>query len=446
MSLQDNFRLQLQHSLGHVQNQRILCAVSGGPDSMVMLSLLLQQKLNIGVAHCNFKLRKTDSDSDEQLVIDFCNQHGIPVYTRSFDTASMAADAKTGIQETARNLRYEWFNTLLVEKGYDLIATAHHADDNAETVLFHLIRGTGMTGASGIPYQTNRMIRPLLHIRKKDILEYAEQQHIPFRLDHSNSSVKYARNKIRHEVIPSLNAINPKAIDHINAFAQHSKIAAELIDEKTKRLGNLYFQQTSDITTLNCIELIQMPEPSFWLFELLKPYNATQSAVHNMVACLHSQHSGALFYTPTHQLVVTQQTLVIHPLATASTSLSIQLNTSSLPAFIQYHSQTIQLDLLPASELPVFDGLTQYIDLDLAGNVLTLRNWIAGDRFYPYGMKHQKKVSDYLSDRKVNVIDKKTILVLENNREIIAIVGHQISNNIKLTPDTKHILRIAIKQ
>jgi tRNA(Ile)-lysidine synthase len=446
MGLLEIFNQHFKQFFGYTYGQKILCAVSGGPDSMVMLDLLLKSNLTIGVAHCNYKLRGTDSDLDEELVINFCEEHSIPVFTRSFDTSNIAAINKSGIQETARNLRYEWFNQLLAEHQYHKIATAHHIDDNAETILFNLIRGTGMTGTSGIPANSNNIIRPLLGLSKNEILTYANQHAIPYRMDVSNEGTKYARNKIRNQVIPILTEINPNAVEHINDFAQHSKIANELIREKVAQLTSIYLEEVGNSLSLNCKSLFELPNYSFWLYELLKPWGCNQDIVNNVIEAVLSNRTGATFSTHSHRLIINRGFLLVFSLSENIEPLSLSIHCSDLPLQLNYDSQTIHLKMIQAEELPYLDVAEQYVDLDAAGDSFTLRNWSQGDKFYPLGMERSKKLSDYFTDKKMSIPAKKNTLILENATEIIAIIGHQISNNVKLTPHTKRILCIALKQ
>lgn len=445
MSSSESFNQQFEQNLGSAKGQRILCAVSGGVDSMVMLNLFLQKGLKVAVAHCNFKLRGSESDNDEKLVKDFCDQHSIPVFTQSFDTLSIAADNQTGIQETARKLRYEWFDSLLAKHQYDLIATAHHADDNAETILFNIVRGTGMTGASGIPRQTNRIIRPLLNMNKSEILAYAAFHQIPFRNDESNNSSKYARNKMRLDVIPLLSQINARAVEHINNFGHHSKIAMGLIEERTKEYGTLYMNQSNELTTLRCNELVEIADFSFWLFELLKPFGTNQNTIQQITECLIDNRSGAVFFTSSHKLMINRLSVLIQPLSTTPNFFSITMDVSDLPVNVSYLSQTVELDVITTNPSPLFNPSEQLVDLASIGDSITIRNWKAGDRFIPLGMTQHKKVSDYLSDGKISIYQKALTLVLESREQIIAIIGHQINNSFKVTSKTNRLLRIRIK-
>ncbi|MCB0697295.1 MAG: tRNA lysidine(34) synthetase TilS, partial [Chitinophagaceae bacterium] len=288
MSLQKKFSDHFKVK-GFPVTEPVLLAVSGGVDSMVMAQMFLTAGSPFGMAHCNFQLRGEESDKDEQLVLDWCVQHNVPVHHVRFDTQAKVDEWKKGIQETARILRYEWLEKVRKENGYAAIATAHHANDNAETLLMNLFKGTGISGLHGIPVTNGRIIRPLLFAAKKDILIYAEEHAVPYRNDASNSSDKYLRNDVRLNILPVVQKAFPNVICNLNnsiqRFTEVEVLYNKAVDAELKKLlelrGKDYYIPVRKMLKVDPLQTI--------CYELFRKFGFATGQINDIIALLNSE-------------------------------------------------------------------------------------------------------------------------------------------------------------
>ncbi len=427
------------------KDKKMLLAVSGGIDSMVMLHCFHALQYNIGVAHCNFKLRGKESDLDEELVEHFCTTNNIQFIKTSFDTNTVSKKQKTSIQETARTLRYEWFEQLRKEHHFEFIATAHHQDDNAETILFNLVRGTGILGMCGIPYINKPIIRPLLSVSKKQIEKYAFVNNVPFRTDASNENSKYARNKIRNKVFPLLNAINTASIGHINEFGNYSKFIYRLLQNRMHEIESNIVTRENDSIRLSTYDLIKDEDAYYFLFELLKKYAFNPTQVKAIQQSLISHSSGNCFYSDSHKLIINRHECIITPIDHIATiHQEISISKSELPLKIKLDNTIIELRLISIQHIDLKKPNNQFLDADTIADNFSIRQWKVADFFIPLGMKGRKNVSDLLIDAKVSVPDKEQTFVLCNNEQIASVIKHQISDLYKVQKNTSNVLQIII--
>lgn len=439
MNLNNLFSENFSLHFGPAKGSKCLLAVSGGIDSMTMLELFRQAGITAGVAHCNFTLRGNESDLDHELVKQYCTRYGIPFFEQHFDTLAFATKHKLSIQMAARKLRYTWFEQLANVHSYDFIATAHHQNDNAETILLNIVRGTGINGLAGIPLINGRIIRPLLFATKTELESYAAEHQVPYREDASNSENKYARNKIRNEILPALQNINPAIIAHINALGEYADIAYSLLKEQIQEIKATYTTPENDRFCINMKALIRHQHASFFVFELVRTFGFNATQVNDILVSFTHEHTGKLFYTHTHQLLIDRDLLVVSPLAEKEyreTSINVH---SDMQLSAGKHQYALEyLDQKPAVFMP--DHI--YLDADTLTLPYTIRQWKQGDRFQPLGMSGMKKISDFLIDEKTNLIDKDEVFVLENNGTIAAILTRRISEQYKITSATKRILHL----
>lgn len=406
------------------RGDRILVAVSGGMDSMCLISLLQALDLDLAAGHVNFKLRGGESDLDEALVRAHCSTLGLPVHSVSFDTRAEAQKSGKGIQETARDLRYDWLSEIADQYGYHKIATAHHQDDQAETLIFNLVRGSGLRGAGGIPIMQGRIIRPLLAVSKKEIREYISLRGIPYREDLSNLKTDYTRNKIRHQIIPLLEQINPRASAHLAAFSERVQQYLPVYTLWKNQMSRLHLTRSGRKVVLS------IPEPAdpALLFVLLEDYGFNSSQCSNIAMALREGHKGNRFYSERFELMTIGQMAELYEVSQPPTTVDIEI--PGLPFETRLDDRNIEIFTCPAGEGP--KSFAQ-ADLSSVRFPLRLRTWKAGDRFAPSGMEGKtKKLQDFLTDMKVSGLEKKQALVLCDADRIIWVwPGNRISEWVK---------------
>lgn len=420
-------------------SDNVLLTVSGGRDSVFMVHLFNEAKLNFGIAHCNFSLRGAESDEDEQFVRTLAGALGVPFFTTCFDTKHVAETRGISIQMAARELRYSWFEKIQTEHNYQYVATAHHLSDNTETILLNMVRGTGISGLHGIRPKRGNIIRPLLFLSRSEIDRYIQDHHIAYREDSSNASSKYARNKIRLKIIPPLEELN-KDLD--TTFLANSRRFAELEDflnNEITRLRSTLFQEKKDGQI--CIPLAALKElkpAKLILFELLKPYGFNETIVDDLLACWDGQ-PGKRFHSADHLLILDRQQLILSKNAEhATTETQIEEDTVT----VVWNNKKIRLSVANAADLQLNKNPNwAYFNRDLLQFPLRLRLWNKGDFFYPFGMKGKKKLSDFFTEKKIPLSEKGNIPVLVNgNGDILWIAGYRSDERYKITQQTKKVL------
>jgi tRNA(Ile)-lysidine synthase len=441
MNLNNQFRSFFREHFGSPDHCRCLLAVSGGLDSMAMLDVFIRNGITVGVAHCNFSLRGTESDLDNQLVKEYCTRHGISFFEKRFDTALVAEELGTSIQVTARTLRYEWFDELASANNYRFIATAHHRDDNAETILLNMVRGTGLQGIAGIPIINNMIIRPLIFASGEQLKAYVHEHNIPFREDASNAEPKYARNRIRHHVIPQLLSINPRAVEHINTLGEHARTVSSILHAHMQQIRERYTVSKNENVVLHINEIRNEEHHAFYVYELLKPFGFNASQVKQLLASSSAPGPGSFFYAEHYRALIDRESIIVSPVERAQAFAGICISENTDQRFVS-GSDTFVLEYLPAIPAPVFQKDHLYLDKDKLLFPLTIDHWQTGDHFIPLGMKGKKKISDLLIDAKVNLIEKEKTLVLRSGDTIAAVLGHRIAEPYKITPSTNTILHI----
>ncbi|MBP1616532.1 MAG: tilS [Bacteroidetes bacterium] len=420
-------------------NEAVVVGLSGGSDSVVLLHILISLGYKCIAAHCNFNLRGEESQRDEAFVRQFCQEKNITLFVKHFNTQTHADENRISIEMAARELRYGWFGELLKELNISHLAIAHHQDDSVETVLLNLIRGTGIKGLKGISPKSENIIRPLLCLTKKEINEYAEKNDLKYVDDSSNGETIYQRNKIRLEILPLMQQINPSVKDTINRMSQHlsqvEHIYANFIQEEKERvmLNN----------HISISELNKSIEPEALIFEILAPHGFNSGQIAQVYRSLKGI-SGKTFFSPTHRLVKNRDNLVIDKIIESSNeSFIIDESTSSLNFPI--HLKIERISNLESFVVPKATH-TLCLDRDKISFPLILRRWEKGDWFVPFGMNGKKKLSDYFSDNKFSIIDKESSWILTSKNKIIWIVGHRSDNRFKVDNNTKRIVKITVNQ
>lgn len=412
------------------KKRRILVAVSGGMDSVVLCRLLHEAGYKTGIAHCNFNLRGKESDGDEKFVIKLAGSLNIPLYLARFSTLKYAEEKGVSVQMAARELRYFWFEKIRIENRFDYIATAHHQDDETETFFINLIRGTGIAGLHGIKAKAGKIVRPLLFAGKKDIEEYVEKNKIKFREDSSNLSEKYLRNRIRLKLIPLLKEMNPdieKTLKRdIGRLRQTEDILKNIIEEKKQEI----IKQDAGIIKLDIAKLQALNHTGLFLFEFLKQYNFTGDII-DMIAAGLNATTGKLFYSSTHRLVKDREYLLLSPVAADKTEQTYYIGEGDkelkTPVHLKFRTVSISENIEISKEKNT--GMFDYSKLHFP---LTVRKWKKGDYFYPFGMKGKKKLSDFFTDLKLSLNDKENTWLLCSGNDIIWVIGYRTDNRYRV--------------
>ena len=413
----------------------VLVGVSGGADSIALLTVLVELGYSCIVGHCNFHLRGEESMRDECFTETYARKLGLPFVKVDFNTRDYAAEHHLSVEMAARELRYAWFEEMRCVHDAQAIAVAHHRDDNVETVLMNLIRGSGIRGMSGIRPKNGFVIRPLLSVARQEILQWLAERQLEYVTDSTNLSAAYTRNFIRLRVLPLLETINPSVRTAINRTAEHlaetESLFAYVMADARKRV----FEAEN---RLSIKALMQYPSPKTVLFELLKAFHFTPSSVDEIFLSLNKE-SGKLFFSSSHRLVKDRDCLLLSPLAAAGEKevyfLTGEEGCWSGPIDLTF-SRIVRTEELHIQK----DKDIAYFDLDKLKFPLVLRHWQQGDWFVPFGMQGRKKLSDYFSDKKFSRLEKERVWLLCSGDEVIWIVGERSDNRFRVECATKRCL------
>jgi tRNA(Ile)-lysidine synthase len=429
------------------ERETVVVAVSGGVDSMVLLDLLLKERgLTLVAGHFNHGLRGKESDTDETFVAERARMYGVPFHAGRGDTAGEARRRGVGIQEAARDLRYDFLFRLREATGAARIATGHHADDNAETILLHLFRGAGVQGMSGIPVARDGIIRPLLFAEREEIEEYARSEHIPFRTDSSNAKDDYTRNAVRHHVLPLLKElVTPAVVGNINRSGDNFRtVAAYLKEEARKVLEACTIDRTGDGLHLSVPELTARPLllRQYAVLAALEEVSGAPPGSDRVAAVL-----GLLENEPGTLVTVTGGTEALRTRGEILIRLRIEKDAFSISvnpgqeytlAGFRFASEFVDSRGVPAG------SGTEYADAGQTGiEGMTLRNWREGDSFVPLGMSGRKKLSDFFVDEKIPLHEKHRIpVLLTAGGDVIWVCGMRLDDRFKITPATRRVLKL----
>ena len=423
-------------------SDKLILAVSGGVDSMVMLHLFQQTQQDFVVAHCNFKLRGSESDMDEIFLRDYCAEKGIELYVKSFETKEYATTKGISVEMAARELRYEWFRKLLNTLQYDYLATAHHQDDLVETMLINLSRGTGIRGLSGIQPKTEHVIRPLLFANRMQIVNYAATEQIPFREDSSNDEIIFQRNLIRHKLIPLFEEINPAFRKNMNRTASILRKTEKIYQRKIEEEKTRLLENTANGMQINIEVLLKTKSKSSILFEILHPLGFNADQVDEILQTLVGD-SGKSFYSASHRLIKDRDLLLIDQLQEIEDHrYYIEQDCISIKEPIE-----LDFELLRKKSSYKFSTSENIADLDLEKLEfpMVLKKWDQGEYFQPLGMEGFKKLSDFFIDEKFSIPEKENCWILYSSGKVVWIVGKRIDNRFKITKNTNRILRISCR-
>ncbi|MFI5156323.1 MAG: tRNA lysidine(34) synthetase TilS [Chitinophagales bacterium] len=454
-NLAERFRKFISDKKLFAEKDKLLVAVSGGLDSVVLCELCYQSGYDFVIAHANFNLRGGESMRDEEFVKKLAEKYSRRIYTRSFETEKNAADHKQSIQVAARNLRYDWFRQFLpdaVTQGslnsqdeyakVQFILTAHHLDDNIETLLLNFLKGTGIAGLHGIQPRQGRIIRPLLFAWKEELRAFANLNQLEWVEDSSNASLKYTRNQIRNKLIPLISEIVPEArsnmADNLNRFEGIETLYKQALDQQKKRL----IEKKGAAIQIPVLKLKKSEPLHTLVFEIFRDYDFSPAQVPEIISLLDSE-SGRFIFSSKYRLLKDRGWLILTSLdAKEIGTLIIEEGTNHIK--------------LPGSDLHLsFCDGTGYkiagkvhlaeIDASQIQFPLLLRKWKKGDYFYPLGMRKKKKLSRFFIDEKISIPAKENMWVLETQKKIVWIVGMRIDDRFAIRPNTSKILKIEMR-
>jgi tRNA(Ile)-lysidine synthase len=440
MTLPERFRgFIFQHRLFQPGN-RLLLAVSGGLDSVVLAELCRESRFSFGIAHCNFQLRGDESERDEQFVRQLADKYGVDFYATRFDTKEYAAEKKTSIQEAARELRYAWFEKIRKENSYTYIVTAHHADDNIETVTMNFFRGTGVKGLRGIEPVHAHIVRPLLFARRAELELYQQQRGLVFVTDSSNLKDDYSRNFFRHQVIPLVEKIYPgtqeNLLANIGRFRDVERLYADAVKLHKKKL--LVYKGNEVHIPVKKLE--QLPAMQSLVYEIIHDFNFSAAQTSEAIALLKSE-TGKYISSSSHRIIRNRQWLIIAPLKAEEADLIVIESPGNFPSAIGL------VNISTRNNNRVVISPEKHIaslDADHIQFPLLMRKWKQGDYFYPMGMPKKKKLARFFIDQKLSKTEKEQVWVIEMQKKIIWVVGHRIDDRFKVTARTNNILEIKI--
>ncbi len=431
-----------QQNLFHPKD-KLLLAVSGGVDSVVLCELCKQVGYDFAFAHCNFQLRGEDSNRDEQFVAQLAKKYAAVLYSKKFETKVVAAKEKKSIEETARDLRYAWFEELRAENGYTYIVTAHQANDNIETVLMNFFRGTGIKGLHGILPKRDKIVRPLLFATRKEIENFAADCKLEFVTDHTNAESDFTRNYFRNELIPAVQKIFPAAEENILNSITRFGHAEQLYNQAIDLHKNKLLEQKGNEFHIPALKLQQATPLPAILYEIIKVYGFTAHQTAEVIGLLKSE-SGKYVQSASHRIIKNRKWLIISPnQTTTAANILIEENDKT----ISFENGALQIEKLQLTTnyKPQTTSLTAELDASEIKFPLLLRKWKQGDYFYPLGMQKIKKLSRFFIDQKLSLTQKENVWVIETNKKIIWVVGMRIDDRFKIAGKTKTVLQIAFK-
>jgi tRNA(Ile)-lysidine synthase len=425
------------------KKDRVLLAISGGVDSVVMCDLFAKAGYDFGIAHCNFSLRSNESDGDELFVKVLAEKYKVPFFTTRFNTTEYASEKGISKQMAARDLRYNWFEEIRTKNDYQYIAVAHHKTDNVETILINMLRGTGIAGLHGILPKNEKLVRPLLFATRDEVESYAGKENSTFRNDSSNDSDKYIRNKLRHQVLPVLREINNNIENTFLQNAHRIKGAEEIYNKAIEGIKNDISIKSEHILEIDIEKLkLQSSLPTL-LFELLNPYGFNDLQIKNIITSL-SGTSGKQFTSADFKLVKERNSLVINPLKSKDKNLDYLITEKqNILETKAFNLNILQNQYNTSFKIPIQKNIACF-DAELLKFPLHLRRYKQGDYFYPLGMNGKKLLSDFFIDNKLSQSQKENTWVLTSDDEIIWILKKRIDNRFKLNEQTKRVCSIEI--
>lgn len=417
---------------------RILLAVSGGVDSAVLSHLILETGIECAIAHCNFQLRGEESERDEAFTRELAAKLGVPVFVKHLRTYEHAFREGISTEMAARELRYAWFSELLENKDFHWVATGHHADDQIETLLLNLARGTGISGLRGMLPKSGKVVRPLLPFFREEIESYALQKGISWVDDSTNQSLDIRRNLVRHKIIPLFESINPGFRNTAVRTMLDLQVTEKFYREKVREALAPLIRKESGADRISVPGLLKLEPLSVYLFELLSEYGFNRSTIEGIGAALKG-HPGKQFYSATHRVVKDRNDLIVTRKVVNDSDKDWEYFIDADDTAITDPVHIICSVANAANYTIPRDHHVASLDFDKLTFPLTLRRWLPGDTFIPFGMRNSRKLSDFFTDNKLSIPEKENVRVILSGSDIVWIVGYRIDQRYRITPKTRKV-------
>lgn len=439
MDLRNRFQEYVAQNQLFDQKDRILLAVSGGRDSMLMTHLFLQSAYSFSVAHCNFQLRGEEADKDEKLVHDFCEENKIEYHVNHFDTECYAKEKGLSIQMAARELRYAWFDSLAHKYGYDVVAIAQHHNDQIETFFVNLFRGTGIRGLHGILPKKGRIVRPILFLEAEEVFQTLQKYKIPYRDDQSNFSTDYLRNKIRLQLVPEMRKIHPQFEDTMRKNIQYFQEEENVYEFFLQRERDKYFIEKEQWIEIDKSIFEDYADKLSVLYQIFKPFSFSKGVLEDILTHRKSQ-SGLVFESVAYEMLLDRDVFLLrikNKVERKEDEATIDSQEGKIllgERVLSWHRQD-RKDAVVTS-----DRNTAFVDAEKLIFPLKIRKWKKGDTFIPLGMKGKKKLSDFFVGQKISLFEKEEVrLLLNGNGEPIWVVGMRLDNRYKIEENSKKV-------
>ena len=429
-----------ENLFGH--QEKLLLGVSGGVDSVTLVHLVTRLGNDFALAHCNFNLRGDESDEDERFVKELANQYGVEIFLNSFATSDYAFENGISIEMAARKLRYEWFEKIRTENYFDFIVVGHHLNDVLETFILNMSRGTGIRGLSGIKPKTGNIVRPMLFASRNEIDAYAEENQLTHRFDSSNDDTSIKRNKVRHQIIPLLEELNPSFKTNLQRTIGILNQTEAVFQTKIEEIQHQLISKEGSWTVIDKGQLASLIPVSIYLFELLRPYHFNAATTGNIIDMLY-EPPGTKFYSSTHRLVIDREKLIITPIEFMSQDI-FYVEKDQISVYDPVELAVSVETYLPGYKIPDSKNIAVF-DYDKVRFPLVIRKWQQGEYFCPLGMKGFKKLSDFFIDEKYSIPEKENTWIMASENKIMWILGKRIDDRFKITSSTQYVLRLEMK-
>ncbi len=432
----NQFQNHIQLLFPFLKESKFFIAVSGGIDSMVLVDLFRKLEYDFSILHCNFQLRGEESEAETQFLRDFCRNNQIQYILRYFDTTEYAEEHKLSTQLAARELRYSWFQEKLAKNNYQYLLTAHHADDNLETFIINLSRGTGLEGLTGIPAQNDYVIRPLLPFSRDEILTYAEENKLVWKEDSSNASYKYLRNKIRHKIVPILKELHPTFLDNFQKTQNYLIENQTFIKYEVNERFNDVVQIEENKKVISIEKLLQLQNWKTYLYHWLKPYGFS---AWNDIYDLVNATSGKQIFSEEFILLKDRTSLLLFEKTANFESYFLNEDENSLKFPLKITKSKVDNISNPNKD-------SIFVDVEKLIFPLEIRKWKEGDVFCPSGMQGKKKLSKFYKDEKYSLFDKENQWLLCSNNEIVWVIGKRADERFIATETTHNIIKLQVEE